>query len=723
LVNHANGIINANVCGADCKARRIRVKNTSSGGLKMSKKWTTTADFISNGKFQSGAPAGLVLLTEGFVTVGDGSGAKWVSTGNVIAASQTPTLLGVNKLSDARGNEFELIEGQIQEYSGVKHYAGDFGSSGVGAYVFANGVWLPFVVGGAGEVTFISTTTALISGSLGLDVGAIVETTGFTSKGDGGGAKWQKTAETGTPSQTPVDIDGMKLTDALGFVWEVADDFTANPLTIGADKTGSIDSTAHFNIYNRYMTSFRVDETLDYLPKRLVYPAGLFSVSSVDMTDLRGSRNIHIEAFGCVMIANTPGKAVFDMTASRWVWVRGLTVFSPESIVARVGFQHGNKGTETCGNNKLQFCQALGNFSQAAYLNAGSETTQSYSCRWENTSTDDSTYAAIFDGSGVWPYSSDYVTVTKAIDQNVSFSVVKNYGCQFRHNGQGSSLWLSGSVTFSCDDGCYYLAFNKSNLVFYVTSSHRMKDTRIEGSYENTKTAEYGPATNGVQYNLTLAGNGTNSKIDGLLLTIRNPRTYLYPITASNIGTLTINSANIRIIAVSEDDPETLFDPLNCSNIVLNGDLQCGGYLAVNLDKISSYNGTISLSDNATFTGPTTGAYSLINATDNSQSLVRLKSISRGSWVTVTPSGGSITATSSQIVINAPSGSPVSVTDIVNGMAGLGDIYIRVSGGSTATLVHNSAKIRNIGDTNVVLSSNKNVLHYIEVSSGVWAQA
>lgn len=107
----------------------------------MSKKWTTTADFILNGKFQSGAPAGLVILTEGFNSVGDGAGGRWVSTGNTIAASRTPTNLGENKLSDARGNEFEFVDGQVQEYTGTKYYPGDFGGAGNGSYIVSAGSW------------------------------------------------------------------------------------------------------------------------------------------------------------------------------------------------------------------------------------------------------------------------------------------------------------------------------------------------------------------------------------------------------------------------------------------------------------------------------------------------------------------------------------------------------------------------------------------------------
>ena len=51
-----------------------------------------------------------IVVTDGFLSVGDGGGAKWKLTGNTIAASQTPALTGNATLSDANGNEFELVE-------------------------------------------------------------------------------------------------------------------------------------------------------------------------------------------------------------------------------------------------------------------------------------------------------------------------------------------------------------------------------------------------------------------------------------------------------------------------------------------------------------------------------------------------------------------------------------------------------------------------------------
>ena len=53
--------------------------------------------------------------------------------------------------------------------------------------------------------------------------GDIINTTGFTSGGDGGGAQWKATSTTGlTPSQTPAERGAAELVDGSGRLWEFA---------------------------------------------------------------------------------------------------------------------------------------------------------------------------------------------------------------------------------------------------------------------------------------------------------------------------------------------------------------------------------------------------------------------------------------------------------------------------------------------------------------------
>ncbi len=74
------------------------------------KQWTTTEDFINNGKIPASAQEGFIVETEGYYAKGDGGGAKWKFTGITgQTPSQGPSDLSDIKLNDSSGNEFQLI--------------------------------------------------------------------------------------------------------------------------------------------------------------------------------------------------------------------------------------------------------------------------------------------------------------------------------------------------------------------------------------------------------------------------------------------------------------------------------------------------------------------------------------------------------------------------------------------------------------------------------------
>ena len=74
----------------------------------------------------------------------------------------------------------------------------------------------------------------------------VIETLGFTTKGDGGGGLWKKTGTTGlTPSQTPSQLVDSKLTDALGHEWELVDRDLSIKM-FGAVGDGSTDDLLAF---------------------------------------------------------------------------------------------------------------------------------------------------------------------------------------------------------------------------------------------------------------------------------------------------------------------------------------------------------------------------------------------------------------------------------------------------------------------------------------------
>ncbi len=74
------------------------------------KQWTTTEDFINNGKIPASAQEGFIVETEGYYAKGDDGGAKWKFTGVTgQIPSQSPVDLGEDKLTDSNGFQYELV--------------------------------------------------------------------------------------------------------------------------------------------------------------------------------------------------------------------------------------------------------------------------------------------------------------------------------------------------------------------------------------------------------------------------------------------------------------------------------------------------------------------------------------------------------------------------------------------------------------------------------------
>jgi hypothetical protein len=93
----------------------------------------------------------------------------------------------------------------------------------------------------------VSTTEKFISSFSGsVPVGTIVETLGYSTEGDGGGASWKKTATTGTASQSPAQlVDGL-LNDASGNQWALVGNSSTKSAALGtvisAQATTTIES-------------------------------------------------------------------------------------------------------------------------------------------------------------------------------------------------------------------------------------------------------------------------------------------------------------------------------------------------------------------------------------------------------------------------------------------------------------------------------------------------
>lgn len=88
------------------------------------------------------------------------------------------------------------------------------------------------------------TTTGLINSNRKWQAGDTIETTGFTTAGDGGGGKWLATATTGlTANQTPADRGAAELTDGSGRLWTLVSVLGMYPVdALGAQVDTNIGS-------------------------------------------------------------------------------------------------------------------------------------------------------------------------------------------------------------------------------------------------------------------------------------------------------------------------------------------------------------------------------------------------------------------------------------------------------------------------------------------------
>jgi len=116
------------------------------------------------------------------------------------------------------------------------------------------------------------TTTELINSSVVYDADKVLETSGFTTAGDGGNGKWKQNGVTGqTPSQTPAQLGDALLNDASGnqwaLVWRGSVDARAFGLTSAGIKTAEVKAIAGGigdgqEVF--FPVNFAIDERVDF---------------------------------------------------------------------------------------------------------------------------------------------------------------------------------------------------------------------------------------------------------------------------------------------------------------------------------------------------------------------------------------------------------------------------------------------------------------------------
>lgn len=147
------------------------------------KRFSTTNDFINNHVRSGGFPAGEVVEMLGYNSAGDQGAALWRSTGLTIAASQTVIDTNDIKISDASGNEFELVRIGIIDLNAL-------GGTG-GAYVTiatnAGLTWSQSFSSIPSSATINYDTVSDMINASGLSVGDKIQTAEFSTGNGGGG--------------------------------------------------------------------------------------------------------------------------------------------------------------------------------------------------------------------------------------------------------------------------------------------------------------------------------------------------------------------------------------------------------------------------------------------------------------------------------------------------------------------------------------------------------
>jgi hypothetical protein len=150
------------------------------------KKFNTATEFINNHISASGFASGEVIEFYGYTTIGDKGGAVWKALGTTGTASQDPLTYNLPKLSDASGNEFEIIKNQVIDLNALG------GTSA--AYVnIADAAGITYIQGLTTDAppAYIrpADTTAVMIALSNPSVGQVAETAAF-STGNGGGATY-----------------------------------------------------------------------------------------------------------------------------------------------------------------------------------------------------------------------------------------------------------------------------------------------------------------------------------------------------------------------------------------------------------------------------------------------------------------------------------------------------------------------------------------------------
>lgn len=381
----------------------------------------------------------------------------------------------------------------------------------------------------------------------------------------------------------------------------------------GAVGDGVTDDSAAFNAAWAYIKStfsavgYSVDVTLNV-------PNGTYYInSSVNWSNLTLAWNISVDLRGSTIIAGSgcAGYPVIDATAVRGInWEGGFIESNLSTALApSCGVLLGQSGTTTCGNNSFQNLKINGVYTLAPFINIGSETTSYFNCYFMQQSTDVATYAYIGDGANSRAAVKSLYTTFRANGTLVSFTNNSFYNCHFRHYKNGSAVYLRGTANWMFDSGCYFLAFDKSNIEAYMSSTQRNTDLRINGLFETTQSP-------GVKYLITfIVPDGQTSAGVGFCLTANSPHASIGLLNMVNeAGTATTGSLKLTQAYIQNSGKYATPLMFNkCDNLTISGEIRSRDSTMLNLYDIKNFIGVIYTTDGSLISGtPGANKYSYI---------------------------------------------------------------------------------------------------------------
>lgn len=368
--------------------------------------------------------------------------------------------------------------------------------------------------------------------------------------------------------------------------------------SFGATGDGTTDDSAAFTAAWAALKA-TVNVTRNAVPYKLVIPPGTYKISTpVNWTGGASTFlawNAVIEADGAVILGNTTGKAVFDITGVRGLHLKGMHVYGDPTNTPTCAWQIGNISSTTCGNNTFSDLSTGGSFSKAACINFGSETTLWHFCYFINEIASASAYAFIADGAMRNGVTSDYATV-RSSGTWVSFTNNRFQGCRFQKNTDGSAFWLEGSIGWQFDSDCYFLAFDDAGMVIRQSAAIRNSNLRIAGLFETTQGS-------GLDYVIKFIQPDTESSaIAGFTLDAATPHasTSIIRLARESDETdMTSGLMSFRQAKMTVQGPFTGVTPVLFSGPKMDwrGDIICGDATMVNLGVLNEFHGTLYTDD------------------------------------------------------------------------------------------------------------------------------